>query len=62
MVSLSRRHRAQFLNAVEFASWLSLYWAHGTVWADVFDGSKRHPEHGGAIEYLSRDPGTVVFG
>jgi hypothetical protein len=62
MVALSRRHRMQFLNAAEFKDWLQLYWSHGPVWAEAFDVTKRSPEHGGAVEYLARDPGTVVFG
>ncbi len=60
---LSRRRRAQFVNADEFADWFRLhYWSHGPVWAQAFDPMKRHPQHGGAIEYLSRDVGSVVFG
>ena len=48
MVALSRRHRIQFLHATEFKDWLQLYWYHGPVWAEPFDATKRHPEHGGA--------------
>jgi hypothetical protein len=62
MLALSRRHRAQFLDAEEFRDWLQLYWYHGAVWATDFDAAKRSPEHGGAIEYLARDPGSVVYG
>jgi hypothetical protein len=61
-IGLSRSLRGRFLNPVEFRDWLQLYWYHGPIWAERFDASKRSPEHGGALEYLSRDPGTVVFG
>jgi hypothetical protein len=62
VVGLSRRHRMQFLNAEEFAGWLAGYWYHGAVWAELYDPTKRNPVHGGALEYLARDPGTVVWG
>jgi hypothetical protein len=62
-VYLSRRRRLEFVTADEFAQWLRLnYWSHGPVWAALFDPGKKHPEHGGAIEYLARDPGSVVWG
>jgi len=62
LVHLSRARRATFLTADEFRDWLHGYWAHGEVWAQTYDPTKRHPEHGGAIEYLARDPGSVVWG
>ncbi|SRR6266581_1434534 len=62
LVGLSRRHRAQVVNAAEFRDWLAHYWYHGPVFAAAYDPTRRHPEHGGAVEYLARDPGTVVWG
>jgi len=62
LVHLSRTRRAQFLNAEEFRDWLQPFWYHGSVWAAVYDPMKRHPHHGGAIEYLAREPGSVVWG
>ncbi len=62
LLALSRRLRGRFLNPVEFTDWLQLYWYHGPIWAEPFDPSKRSLERGGAVEYLAREPGTVVFG
>lgn len=61
-VHLSRRVRARFLNAAEFEQWLRAFWYHGQVWAQVFDPTRRESGSGGAIEYLARNPGTVVWG
>ena len=62
LVALSRRLRARFSDAEEVAAWLQLWWPHGPVWAAPYDPTKRHPERGGALAYLSRDPGSVVVG
>src|SRR5438876_610040 len=60
LVHLSRRVRMRFLNANEFRDWFAAYWRHGECWAAVFDPTRR--ESGGAVTYLARDPGTVVWG
>ena len=62
VVVLTRRTRLRFMNATEFRDWLQLYWYHGPVWAERFDPMRREPEHGGALAYLAREPGTVVWG
>ena len=62
LVHLSRTRRVQFLTADEFRDWLQGYWSHGEVWAEAYDPTRGSPEHGGAIEYLAREPGSVVWG
>jgi hypothetical protein len=60
LVHLSRRLRARIVNTTEFTEWFQPYWYHGQCWAEPFDADRR--EHGGAIEYLARNPGTVIWG
>jgi|SRR2546421_8125236 len=62
LVHLSRTQRAQVRTADECREWLQPFWYHGTVWAQVYDATRRSPDHGGAIEYLAREPGSVVWG
>jgi hypothetical protein len=64
-VKLSRRQRLRFLNPTEFRDWLQMLWTHGDVFVTAFDNDRFHREHasgGGAIRYLARDPGSVVYG
>ena len=61
LISLSRRLRRTLSAPVSFQVWLQPFWRHGEVIVEVYDPSRRSPQHGGAIEYTVRDPGTVVF-
>lgn len=58
LLALTRRTRFHGRPVAEVAAWVRRFWPHGAVWLQPFNPLRS----AGAVTYLARDPGTVVWG